>query len=383
MERILFVDDEQYVLEGFRRLLRDYRGEWLMEFATNGKEALEMVSKQNFDVIITDIRMPEMPGLELLERLQQDETFRNIPVVILTGDHDRTLKRKALELGAVDLINKPLNKEDLVARIKNVLKLKEYQDIILEKNRALERQLVISQKMDLVGVMAAGAVHDLANLLSIIVGYSNLLIEEDLLDKIELSSMDKIRRAGEKAASLVNQIVKFSRLDERISIINIGDLIDDIVSIISTAAAQDIKINWKKPGENIFMKSNAVKLQQVLLNLCINAIQAMEETGGTLTVILHPSDRDMVRIDVKDTGIGMDEKTMKKIFTPLFTTKETGKHSGLGLFVVKHILETYNGKIEAESEKGKGATFRVFFPLFQEQPLLQPSDTDLFRIFSR
>ncbi|UCH93872.1 MAG: response regulator, partial [Candidatus Aminicenantes bacterium] len=196
MERILFVDDEQFVLDGFKRLLRDYRNVWQMEFALNGREALEMVDEHDFDVIITDVRMPEMPGLDLLEQLQTNENTKNIPVVILTGDHDRTLKHKALELGAVDLLNKPVNKEDLVARINNVLKLKEYQDIILEKNRALERQLVISQKMDLVGVMAAGAVHDLSNLLCIIVGYSNLLIEEDLLDKIEFSSMEKIRKAG-------------------------------------------------------------------------------------------------------------------------------------------------------------------------------------------
>jgi signal transduction histidine kinase len=379
MERILFVDDEQFVLDGFKRLLRDYRNRWQMEFALNGKAALEMVQEKEFDVIITDVRMPEMPGLELLESLQTNEKTQNIPVVVLTGDHDRTLKRKALELGAVDLLNKPVNKEDLVARINNVLKLKEYRDIILEKNRALEKQLVISQKMDLVGVMAAGAVHDLSNLLSIIVGYSNLLIEEDLLDEIESASMDKIRKAGEKASALVNQILKFSRLDERISIINVGDLIDDIISIVATAAAEDIKIVWEKPKENIFIKSNAVKLQQVLLNLCINAIQAMEENGGCLTVTLHSVEQDMIRIDVQDNGIGMNEDTLKKMYTPLFTTKDDG--TGLGLFVVKHILDDYHGKIEVKSEKDKGTTIKVFFPLFQDQVVPSPSDTDLFRIF--
>ncbi len=381
MERILFVDDEQFVLDGFKRLLRDYRDKWQIEFALNGKIALQMVEEQDFDVIITDIRMPEMPGLELLECLQNNENTKKIPVVVLTGDHDRTLKRKALELGAVDLLNKPVNKEDLVARINNVLKLKEYQDIILEKNRALEKQLVISQKMDLVGVMAAGAVHDLSNLLSIIVGYSNLLIEEDLLDKIEISSMEKIRKAGEKASALANQILKFSRLDEKISIINVGDLIDDIISIVATAAAEDIKIVWEKPKENIFMRSNAVKLQQVLLNLCINAIHAMEDSGGCLTITLHPIEHDIIRIDVQDNGVGMDEETLKKIYTPLFTTKENGKGAGLGLFVVKHILNDYNGKIEVESEKGEGTVFKIFFPLFHEPSITPPSDTDLIRIF--
>lgn len=386
MEKILFIDDEQFVLDGLKRLLRDSRDVWQLEFAINGKEALEIVKEKNIDVIISDIRMPEMTGLELLEKLQADEKTRNIPVVILTGFQDIKLKRQALDLGAVDLLNKPVNKEDLVARIKNVLKIKEYQDLILEKNRALEKQLVISQKMDLVGVMAAGAVHDLSNLVSIIVGYSNLLIEENLLDNIEIRSMEKIRKAGEKAAGLVNQILKFSKLEEKISTINVGDLIDDIVAIAATTLSEDVKIVWEKPGEAIFLKSNAVKLQQVLMNLCINAIQAMTDTGGRLILSLQRADRDMVRIDVKDTGGGMDEETLQNIYTPLFTTRENGEGTGLGLFVVKHILDDYNGKIEVESKKGKGTTFRVFFPLFHEQTKAQPlphaANTGLANLFS-
>ena len=367
MEKILFVDDEQFVLDGFKRLLREFRNEWEMEYALNGSEALKMVREKDFDAVITDIRMPEMPGLELLERLQTDEKTRNIPIVILTGDHDRTLKRKALDLGAVDLLNKPVDKEDLVARINNVLRIKHYRDIILQKNKDLEKQLVISQKMDLVGVMAAGAVHDLSNLISIIVGYSNILIEENLLENIEMTSMDKIRRAGEKAAGLVNQILKFSRLDEKIYSINVGDLIGDIVSILATTLPQDVKIHWEKPGEAIFLKSNGVKLQQVLLNLCINGIQAMNDTGGSLSISLQRAGENTVRIDVIDTGAGMDNETLDKMYTPLFTTKENGRGTGLGLFVVKHILDEYNGKIEVASEKGKGTTFRVYFPLSLEQ----------------
>jgi len=365
MERILFVDDEQFVLDGFKRLLREYRNTWELEFALNGREALQTIKNQKIDAIISDIRMPEMTGLELLEHLQANEKTSNIPVVILTALQDTTLKRQALELGAVDLINKPVHKEDLVARINNILKLKHYQDIILEKNKALEKQLVISQKMDLVGVMAAGAVHDLSNLISIIVGYSNLLIEENLLEKIEFTSMEKIRKAGEKAASLVNQILKFSRLDEKIYTINVGDLIDDIVSILITTRPPDVKIAFEKPSKAIFIKSNAVRLQQVLLNLCINGIQAMTDTGGKLTLTLHEKlyHSQMIRIDVHDVGTGMDPETVAKLFTPLFTTKEEGKGTGIGLFVVKYILDEINGKIEVESRKGVGTVFRVYFPL--------------------
>lgn len=367
MERILFVDDEQYVLDGIKRLLRDYREQWQIEFALNGKEALNIVKEHEVSVIISDIRMPEMDGLELLAKLQEDENTKQIPVVILTGYSERSLKYRALELGAVDLLNKPVNKEDLVARIKNVLKINEYRDLILEKNRALEKQLVISQKMDLVGVMAAGAVHDLSNLISIIVGYSNLLIEENLLANIEVQSMEKIRKAGEKASGLVNQILKFTRMDEKFIHFNVSELVDEIVSIVSTTLTDDVRIQWRKPTEEIFMKSNAVKLQQVVMNLCINGLQAMAETGGTLTIELRRVGEEVVRIDFQDTGTGMDEETLNNIFKPLFTTKEEGRGTGLGLFVVKHILDEYNGKIEVESQIGKGTIFRVYFPLFHEK----------------
>jgi signal transduction histidine kinase len=327
--------------------------------------------------------MPELSGLELLDILQSNEETKNIPVVIITGNQDKTFKHQALELGAVDLLNKPVNKEDLVARIKNVLKLKKYRDIILNKNKALEKQLVISQKMDLVGVMAAGAVHDLSNLISIIVGYSNLLIEENLLENIEFQSMEKIRRAGEKSAALVNQILKFSRMDEKLYNINVGDLVEEIVSIVATTLPEDVGILWEKPEEDIFIKSNAVKLQQVIMNLCINAIHAMTETGGFLTILLNRTKEDMVCINVKDTGTGMSEEIKGNIFKPLFTTKAEGKGTGLGLFVVKHILDEYNGKIEVESEEGKGSVFKVYFPLYLDKVGKLNSESQLSNIFDQ
>jgi len=378
VKKILFVDDEQFVLDGLSRLLREYRDRWELRLALNGKVALEIVNNETIDLIISDVRMPEMNGLELLERLQADEETKSIPVVILTGDQERSLKRQALDLGAVDLLNKPINKEDLVSRIDNVLKLKEYRDIIIEKNRDLEEQLVISQKMELVGIMAAGAVHDLSNLIAVIVGYSNLFIEGSCLDKEEALSMERIRRAGEKASDVVGHILKFSRLDDTRTRVNIGDLVDEMLSILEVTVPKAVKIHWKKPREDIYLGGSAIKYQQVVMNLFINAVQAMEPLGkGKLNVSLQKlpqegaegaegaegTDRPSVRIEVEDTGIGMDNETMDQIFNPLFTTKEPGKGTGLGLFVVKYIIDQYKGNIEVLSEVGKGAIFRVYFPL--------------------
>lgn len=365
MKKILFVDDEQFVLDGLNRLLWEFRKVWELKFALNGKEALEIVNNEDIALIISDVRMPGMSGLELLEKLQSNEETKKIPVVILTGDQERTLKRQALDIGAVDLLNKPINKEDLVSRINNVLKLKEYQDIIVEKNEALEKQLVESQKMELVGVMAAGAVHDLSNLLSIIIGYSNLLIDDNLLDKEDAVSMNKIRQAGEKASDLVNQILKFSGFDERLSTVNMGNLNDEILSILEITVPRGIKIKCERPNEDIFLKGSSIKFQQVLMNLYINAIQAMGD-AGKLKISMRKLQQEgchSIRINVEDNGPGMDQKTLEKIFDPLFTTKETGQGTGLGLFVVKHIIDEYQGSIEVVSEKGKGTVFRVYFPL--------------------
>lgn len=375
IKKILFVDDEQFVLDGLNRLLREYRNRWELRPALNGKEALDIVDNETIDMIISDVRMPGMNGLELLERLQADEKTKNIPVVILTGDQERSLKRQALDLGAVDLLNKPINKEDLVSRIDNVLKLKKYQDIIIEKKRALEEQLVISQKMELVGVMAAGAVHDLSNLISVIVGFSNLFLEGTSLNQDEAHSMDRIRRAGEKASDLVGHILKFSRLDDRLTTVNLGDLVEEMLAILEVTIPRAIKIQWKKPHEAIYLGGSAIKYQQVVMNLFINAAQAMEPLGkGKLKVSLQKlpqegaegaegTGRPLVRIEVEDTGVGMDNDTMDKIFNPLFTTKEPGKGTGLGLFVVKYIIDQYGGSIEVISEVGKGSIFRVYFPL--------------------
>jgi len=370
MKTVLFVDDEQFVLDGLSRLLREFRKTWELKFALNGKEALDIVAREEIDLIITDVRMPEMSGLELLEKLQAKESTKSIPVVILTGDQERTLKRQALDLGAVDLLNKPINKEDLVARINNVLKLKEFQDIVIEKNTALERQLVISQKMELVGVMAAGAVHDLSNLISIILGYSNLFIEESSLDKEGAMSIAKIREAGKKASDVVTHILNFSRLEDRFSILDMGLLIDDILSILKVTIPKTIKIQWEKPPESVYINGNAVQYQQVLMNLFINAIQAMDKKEGKLSVSLHKLEQDgdhWIRIDVADTGPGMERETLDKIFNPLFTTKGPGKGTGLGLFVVKHIVDEYHGSIDVVSELGKGTVFRVHFPLELEE----------------
>lgn len=140
-KRILFVDDEPDLLEALRRMLRKQQAVWDMRFALSADEALEAIDKTPFDAVISDIKMPGKDGFDLLKTLRESAKTRDIPVVILTGQSEPGLKRRALDLGATDLLNKPANLEDLLARIHSVLRLKSYQDRLKAQSEILEQKV--------------------------------------------------------------------------------------------------------------------------------------------------------------------------------------------------------------------------------------------------
>lgn len=140
-KRILFVDDEQNFLEGMRRMLRAQDGVWDMDFIANAYAAFDQICKTGYDAIVSDIKMPCMDGFELLGKIRNTEWTKDIPVLILTGSNENHLKQRALDLGATDLLNKPVNREDLIARLRSMLRLKSYQDEITAQNALLDRKV--------------------------------------------------------------------------------------------------------------------------------------------------------------------------------------------------------------------------------------------------
>ncbi len=140
-QRVLFVDDEPNVLDGLRRMVTEFCGEWETSFVRSGKEALDHLSRTGADVVVTDVRMAGMTGIDLLRNIQSKPEFKDIPVVILTGMNDRGLKREALDLGAADLLAKPIDREDLIARLRSMLHLKQYQDEIKAHNGMLQKEV--------------------------------------------------------------------------------------------------------------------------------------------------------------------------------------------------------------------------------------------------
>ena len=164
-KQILFVDDEQPVLDALRRMLRPQRNIWEMVFVNRPEAAWRQLLEKEFDTVVSDVEMPGMTGLELLQRIQQTERTRDVPVVILTGLEGRELKRKALDLGAADLLNKPVDPEDLLARLHSVLRLKSYQDELRACNDRLERTVekrteeLCQSRLDVIWRLAKAAEH--------------------------------------------------------------------------------------------------------------------------------------------------------------------------------------------------------------------------------
>ncbi|MCG8651414.1 MAG: response regulator [Pirellulales bacterium] len=136
---ILFVDDEPHVLAAFDRSLREFREHWDLEFCASPQEALNRIRNRSFDTVVLDVSMPGMSGLQLLNVIKSDNVTRDLPVVIVTGESDQHLKRKALELDAADLLNKPVDMDELVARLRSTLRLKEYSDELKSRNETLQR----------------------------------------------------------------------------------------------------------------------------------------------------------------------------------------------------------------------------------------------------
>ncbi len=247
-------------------------------------------------------------------------------------------------------------------------------DITLEKK--LEQQLIQSQKMECVGLLAGGVAHDFNNLLTPILGYSELLMAAFPEDDPRHKRLQQVKEAAERAKDLTRRLLAFSRKQIiELKPVDLGDVIRHFQNILRRTIRENVAINVVISPTLGKIRADAGQLELMLLNLSINAQDAMSD-GGQMTIearnaeldqgytALHPelAPGPYVMLAVSDTGHGMDEKVMEHIFEPFFTTKELGKGTGLGLSTVYGIVRQHGGSIHVYSEKGHGTVFRIFLP---------------------
>jgi signal transduction histidine kinase len=249
-----------------------------------------------------------------------------------------------------------------------------------EEKRRLEEQLTQAQKMEAVGQLAGGIAHDFNNLLTAISGYSELLLSELPPEDLRRSHAEEIRKAGERAASLTQQLLAFSRrqvLEPKI--LDVNTVVSDIERMLRRLIGEHIDLKARKAADLWKVRADPGQIEQAILNLVLNARDAMP-SGGTLAIETSNADLDeafslshvptppgpYVCVAVTDTGIGISDEIKARLFEPFFTTKERGKGTGLGLSTTYGIVKQSGGYLWCDSEVGRGTTFRVFLPRVEE-----------------
>jgi PAS domain S-box-containing protein len=246
----------------------------------------------------------------------------------------------------------------------------------ITERRALEEQLRQSQKLEAIGRLAGGVAHDFNNILMSIMGAADLLLMQLATDDPARGEVSEIKQSVVRGAGLTHQLLAFSRRQAvRPRIFALGDVVRGMDTMLRRLIGPEIELEIICDPEPVMVRADSGQTEQVVLNLVVNARDAMPE-GGRVTVRVEEVDEDgdvattmawsagrYARLSVSDTGTGIDEQTRAKLFEPFFTTKEQGKGTGLGLSIVYGIVKQSGGDIAVVSEPGKGATFRVYLPI--------------------
>ena len=260
----------------------------------------------------------------------------------------------------------------------------------ITRRKELEEQLRQAYKMESIGMLTSGIAHDFNNILHMIIGNAELALTGVPKSSPVRATFEDIRAAGLKAAGIVKQLLSFSRkADLDLKPIGAVSVIRETLKFLRSTIPATVEIRMNIEAREVTILADAVQLNQVLINVCTNAFQAMEETGGILTIDVEKETVTnktagrypglaagrYLKITVKDTGPGINPRIIGRIFDPYFTTKGLGKGSGMGLAVVHGIVKNHQGAIFVDSRPGQGAVFTILFPMVAEKPVIEARAT--------
>lgn len=356
---ILIVDDIPENIDVLSALLGD---QYRIKAATNGKKAIKIANTEpKPDLILLDVMMPGMDGYEVCQQLKAEETSKRIPVIFVTALYDTEDEEKGLALGAIDYITKPISPAIVKARVKNHLLLKEQTDALQKSITMLEHEAEISQQKADLGLQAGGLAHDILNILSsaMLVEMITELLPEKYPDK---QTVDEYIKLTHESLLLGEEVCRgfTSYLQE----IGSEAMVQEVLPLL-----QPIDIYSRKFKGTIIkdfsddlpqINCRGFQIKRVLVNLFTNAYQALDGQKDKEIIIKTWSENEQVFIAVKDNGPGIPKDILEDIFKERFTTKKTG--TGLGLFMVKEIIDNHNGTISVNTTKWNGSTFTICFP---------------------
>ncbi len=385
---VLVVDDDRDIRVMLKTFLATDGFTVLM--AEGGDEALELLYRHEVDLLLLDVRMPGMSGIEVCRRIRTDAARARLPVVFLTADgreSDRELE--GLEAGGDEFLHKPVSRRALLARVKNLLRLADS-----DRERSLAAQTSQQEKLASIGQVAAGVAHELNNPLAFVL--SNLETLRDYLADLTgvvrawhagpgegqaaeaavgLEALladagplvDETVEGGRRVRAIVQELKTFARADS--DTLEVVDLADVVKSTLLLTEREVLRVATlcKSLEPACVEQASRARLHQLMLNLIVNAMHAVEARAATT------GERHAIRVttrtegphavlEVADTGCGIPRENLEKIFAPYFTTKPLGVGTGLGLSVSRMVVEKLGGTIEVTSTVGVGTTFRVRIP---------------------
>ncbi|KJS30162.1 MAG: histidine kinase [Desulfatitalea sp. BRH_c12] len=366
--RLLLVDDE----EDFRQTLvkrLNKRGITAHQ-AGSGEKCLSLLADQPMDVVVLDVKMPGMNGIDVLHHIKRMGI--STEVILLTGHAATQDGVEGIKTGAFDYLSKPVQFEHLLGKI-----MQAYDKILgaREKHQAAEykarlaQQMIATERLAALGTLAAGVAHEINNPLAIIneaAGFMRLVLNKQTADMPRKEAfekaLEKIENSVKRARAITHQLLGSVRKNDSVlAEVDITELVGETMQLmlnetreknisLSLDAAADLSAIWVEPNQ----------VRQILINLLSNAIQATPAQGRVWIKVANSAGG--VSIDVCDDGTGIPRENLEKIFEPFFSTKSPGKGTGLGLYVTRQIVEKLGGTIEVRSQLGKGSQFTVHIP---------------------
>jgi len=366
---ILVVDDEPINRQVLRNQLEmvGYR----VEVAIDGLQGLKLLEKLNPQVILLDVMMPRLSGYQTCYRIRQKYSASELPIILLTAKDQPEDTVRGFQHGANDYLTKPFSREELLIRVQFHLKLSKATSEVyrmMDDLRGMQNQLIQSAKLAAVGEMTSGIAHELKTPLA---GISTILsgveLAKQLHQEIDMdATCSRVNLLVQRCSAIIDHMRNYSRRTEethsQTQIIN--QLLKNTLLLVEPQLKRiggKLKLNL---GHDLpFVVGNDIQLEQVFINLCNNACDAMEQSEERILTIQSMAVGDEVLVRVSDTGTGMRPEVQERIFESFFTTKSSAKGTGLGMSISQNIVEQHKGQIRFNSELGRGTTFEIYLPV--------------------
>ncbi|MBL8602328.1 MAG: response regulator [Myxococcales bacterium] len=371
--KVLVVDDEET-----NRVLLDAvlspEGYEVLQ-AASGEEALGRIANGEADLVLLDMMMPGLDGIETCERIRQHPRGLDLPVVFLTAYGDRDARIRAKRAGADEFLTKPLDEAELLVRIKNLLAAKAWHDLRERQRELLERELerraellLRAERLATLGTLAGAVGHELNNA-NMVFNFALHALEKRI-EAGELPGADDLaalKRVYKTVSLHASQLLSLGRPGpDRVEMIDLAALLGELVSTLrAVGRLRQIEVLVALPEEGATVLASRTRIEQVFMNLLVNASDALSDVRDrpkTLTVRVEAMPGDRLRCVVADNGVGVEAECLERVFEPYFTTKPVGRGTGLGLPVVQQIVSAYGGTVSLESAPDRGARFTFDLP---------------------